>query len=236
MNAEAVARCGDHSSRSRLAARLQQPTRGSKRAGLALPSYLALHHAGFSVPPMLPSERWALTPPFHPYRNARAKRRRLAGLPASCHRAAHSGGLSFCGTIREQQRKLSLAVPLPWRYQARCPFLPAPTLRPALRRWCPDFPPALLQGRTKVRHLQKSQRSPGSPATSYYRTLRAGFAAIESPHPHRLWRNIGGEMGGRRHRGGGGTSLPTSTQILIMIGVLIVLVVLLGTILFFQAR
>ena len=38
----------------------------AQRAGPALPSYLALHHAGFSVPPMLPSERWALTPPFHP--------------------------------------------------------------------------------------------------------------------------------------------------------------------------
>lgn len=75
---------GDHSSRPRLAARLQQPTRGllaasacacaaealacatARRAGPALPSYLALHHAGFSVPRLLPDERWALTPPFHP--------------------------------------------------------------------------------------------------------------------------------------------------------------------------
>ena len=38
-----------------------------QRAGTALPSYLALLHAGFAVPPMLPPERWALTPPFHPY-------------------------------------------------------------------------------------------------------------------------------------------------------------------------
>jgi hypothetical protein len=37
------------------------------RAGPALPSYLALLHAGFAVPRMLPSGRWALTPPFHPY-------------------------------------------------------------------------------------------------------------------------------------------------------------------------
>jgi len=37
------------------------------RAGTALPSYLALLHAGFAVPPLLPAERWALTPPFHPY-------------------------------------------------------------------------------------------------------------------------------------------------------------------------
>jgi hypothetical protein len=38
----------------------------TQRAGPALPSYLALHHAGFSMPPVLPPERWALTPPFHP--------------------------------------------------------------------------------------------------------------------------------------------------------------------------
>jgi hypothetical protein len=38
----------------------------TRRAGPALPSYLALHHAGFSVPRVLPPERWALTPPFHP--------------------------------------------------------------------------------------------------------------------------------------------------------------------------
>src|SRR6202521_3778052 len=36
------------------------------RAGPALPSYLALHHAGFSRLPVLLPGRWALTPPFHP--------------------------------------------------------------------------------------------------------------------------------------------------------------------------
>ena len=41
-----------------------------QRAGTALPSYLALLHAGFAVPPLLPAERWALTPPFHPYQIA----------------------------------------------------------------------------------------------------------------------------------------------------------------------
>src|SRR5262249_25970651 len=74
-------RRGDHSSRPRFTSGLQQPTRGlsfiaacaatngafTHRAGPALPSYLALHHAGFSVPRLSPNERWALTPPFHPY-------------------------------------------------------------------------------------------------------------------------------------------------------------------------
>src|SRR3977135_2169768 len=38
----------------------------AQRAGPALPSYLALHHAGFSRLPILLPGRWALTPPFHP--------------------------------------------------------------------------------------------------------------------------------------------------------------------------
>lgn len=38
----------------------------SHGAGRSEVSYLALHPIGFSVPPPLLSERWALTPPFHP--------------------------------------------------------------------------------------------------------------------------------------------------------------------------
>ena len=38
--------------------------RGAGRSGVP---YLALHPMGFSVPPRLRLERWALTPPFHPY-------------------------------------------------------------------------------------------------------------------------------------------------------------------------
>ena len=37
-------------------------------AGRSRIPYLALLPMGFSVPPRLLSERWALTPPFHPYR------------------------------------------------------------------------------------------------------------------------------------------------------------------------
>jgi hypothetical protein len=91
---------GDHSSRLRFAPQLQQPTRGFYRAGPALPSYLALHHAGFSVPPMLPSRRWALTPPFHPCQTSRAFRRRLTGFPVRCHRASLRRRSILCGTFR----------------------------------------------------------------------------------------------------------------------------------------
>src|ERR1700688_4244523 len=41
-------------------------SRCAQRAGPALPSYLALHHAGFSRLLVLLPGRWALTPPFHP--------------------------------------------------------------------------------------------------------------------------------------------------------------------------
>jgi hypothetical protein len=73
------------------------------RAGPTLPSYLALHHAGFSVPRLLPNERWALTPPFHPYRGI-SFRRRLAGFPVRCHRAPFHRRFIFCGTFREPHR------------------------------------------------------------------------------------------------------------------------------------
>ncbi len=38
-------------------------------AGSSRVPYLALHPMGFSVPPRLRLERWALTPPFHPCRS-----------------------------------------------------------------------------------------------------------------------------------------------------------------------
>ncbi|MEY2733112.1 MAG: hypothetical protein RL340_171, partial [Gemmatimonadota bacterium] len=38
------------------------------RRGLLLAAYSALLPLGFAMPTMLPRSRWALTPPFHPYR------------------------------------------------------------------------------------------------------------------------------------------------------------------------
>src|ERR1700732_4312856 len=73
----------------------------TQRAGPALPSYLALHHAGFSVPRVLPRERWALTPPFHPCQTKLAIRRRLAVFPARCHRAVLRRRYILCGTVRD---------------------------------------------------------------------------------------------------------------------------------------
>ena len=102
----------------------------SRRAGPALPSYLALHHAGFSVPPMSPSERWALTPPFHPCLAERAFRRRPSGFPAGCHRASPSRRYILCGTFRDavvvaslprhlQPHPLALPGALPFTQRSR---------------------------------------------------------------------------------------------------------------------
>ncbi len=64
---------GDHSSRTRVAARLQRATRrpGPDRPCLpacadGTPPYSLLHRVGFAVPPRSPGARCALTAPFHP--------------------------------------------------------------------------------------------------------------------------------------------------------------------------
>ena len=95
------------------------------RAGPALPSYLALLHAGFSVPRMSPPGRWALTPPFHPCQ-MRSTESGLpggfaAGLPQGCE--SHRRFI-FCGTLRGRVfvfRLRETRDATPWRYQARCP-------------------------------------------------------------------------------------------------------------------
>ena len=56
---------GSHSSGTRVAARLVRPTRERRGPRLSLP-YLVLLRVGFTLPPVLPPARCALTAPFHP--------------------------------------------------------------------------------------------------------------------------------------------------------------------------
>jgi hypothetical protein len=95
------------------------------RAGPALPSYLALLHAGFSVPRMSPPGRWALTPPFHPCQMRLTERGQPSVLPQACRRGTSiTGGFIFCGTFRSRHlasRLRETRGTTPWRYQARCP-------------------------------------------------------------------------------------------------------------------
>ena len=145
---------GDHSSRSRLTPRLKQPTRGLLSAAtcavaegahlLRRPRRSGCHvnanstsRAGspllFGLAPRgvfrasgVATRAVGSYPTFSPLPTKRAARRRLAGLPARCHRAACRRRYIFCGTFRERtsQREPKPALPKspPWRYQARCPL------------------------------------------------------------------------------------------------------------------
>jgi hypothetical protein len=100
---------------------------GCIRAGPALPSYLALLHAGFSVPRMLPPGRWALTPPFHPCQMRSTESGEPLVFPRACRRSASSTGGLFSVA-------LSVAAPLELPSVIPRPQPPGVTRRVALRR------------------------------------------------------------------------------------------------------
>ena len=55
---------------------------------------------------MLPSGRWALTPPFHPCQMRSTETGELPVFPKACRRGASiTGGLIFCGTFRSRARR-----------------------------------------------------------------------------------------------------------------------------------
>ena len=96
------------------------------RAGPALPSYLALLHAGFAMPRTLPPGRWALTPPFHPYQMRSIETGMPLVLPRACRRDRAHRRYILCGTFRSRRRRAlsRVAKTTPWCYQARRPTLP----------------------------------------------------------------------------------------------------------------
>ena len=119
------------------------------RAGPALPSYLALHHAGFSVLPVLLPGRWALTPPFHPCLTDE----QIEDVPQVYLRDAtvlRRRRFIFCGTIRERISEHRLNSVPPRRSPdviRRVALYPEPAVKrvkgfPVRPGRCPDFPPA----------------------------------------------------------------------------------------------
>ncbi len=75
-----------------------------------LPAYLVLLRVGFTKPPSLLPARWALTPPFHPYRRGLARGRDLRRRPKPLRRFV------FCCTgrlpaFRLESRTLSGTLP-----------------------------------------------------------------------------------------------------------------------------
>ena len=73
----------NHSSGTNVAVCLKQPTR-SQRGSRHMGTYLVLLRVGFTLPPLLPVARCALTTPFHP-----------CLFPRTNHRRS-----TFCGTFR----------------------------------------------------------------------------------------------------------------------------------------
>ena len=151
-----MARRDDHSSRSRIAPGLQQPTRGSQQ--LALSSLL---HTGWASPPLLfglaprgvfrapdvAIRAVGSYPTFSPLPNALRRNRQGCGFPQSCRRGENiTGGLIFCGTFRSRRKILRS-----YQWQLRSPrdnplalpgALPcSPTLLRAEDYGSPDFPP-----------------------------------------------------------------------------------------------
>jgi hypothetical protein len=91
------------------------PTQGSTCSPKGSSTYLILQPARFTMPPQLPSGRWALTPPFH-------------------HHPVETRQYIFCGTVC--YRSVSTAAPPVSQGTALCAartFLP-PTSRGAIRQ------------------------------------------------------------------------------------------------------
>ncbi len=92
---------------------------GSCTGHASLP-YLVLLQAGFTLPPVLPPARCALTAPFHPYRYLSVLRRYI-----------------FCGTFRR--------LSPPRRYLAPCPVEPGLSSAPDGHSDClADSPPVII--------------------------------------------------------------------------------------------
>lgn len=121
-----------HQHRTVIPLGVQSPTRSSSlpaarrlatslRDGSSLAAYLALLRLGFTEPPPLPKARWALTPPFHPYRNIGCPMRRR---------------FAFCCTVR----RTKLTPHAPRRYLAVYPVEPGLSSVPELPSRHRDHP------------------------------------------------------------------------------------------------
>jgi hypothetical protein len=102
------------------------------RAGPALPSYLALLHAGFSVPRVSPPGRWALTPPFHPCQMRSTGRGEPSVLPWACRRVRITPAVYFLWHF-------------PWPRPSRFAFAERATQPPGVTRHVALSPPALAR-------------------------------------------------------------------------------------------
>ena len=160
------ARRGDHSSRSRFAPGLQQPTRGSQTSWASSPLLFGLAPRGVCRAPDVATGAVGSYPTVSPLPSAStatgaARRFSFSRPPRRIHRR-----FIFCGTFRSRNLRQRLRAPrdaAPWRYQARCP--------------------AESGLSSRLSSCDDAQRSPGPLAAILYR--RTG----RSP-AHRLSRDI----------------------------------------------
>jgi hypothetical protein len=143
---------GDHSSRSRIAPGLKQPTRGSQRLALA-----SRTHTGWASPPLLfglaprgvfrapdvATRAVGSYPTFSPLPNALDRKRRVLGfaenLPPRCK---HHRRSIFCGTFRSRVPCGALSLTPKIGPLALPGALPRRgRLLRAHHGWSPDFPP-----------------------------------------------------------------------------------------------
>ena len=158
-----------HQHRTVIPLGVQSPTRSSSlpaarrlatslRDGSSLAAYLALLRLGFTEPSSLPKMRWALTPPFHPYRNISCPMRRR---------------FAFCCTIR----RTKLTPHAPRRYLAVYPVEPGLSSVPELAPRHRDHPAGdrSMSTRNITKLWTDSYRDPIGPPinTSHRRTVTA---------------------------------------------------------------
>jgi len=118
------------------------------------------------LPPSLLPERWALTPPFHPYLRCVP----FEDVPKVFLRAITE--------IRSAGGIFSVALSVKQPFLAASPGVTRRATLLALAKWCPDFPPASPPPPSD--ELGPGQRSSSSPAMLDYTALTrrsAGFHA-----------------------------------------------------------
>jgi hypothetical protein len=134
---------------------------------------------------MLPSGRWALTPPFHPCQMRPTERGGLPVFPKACRRGASvTGGFIFCGTFRSRAAEHAFVHSLtqPPGVTRRV-ALPWPALASSPR------PESGLSSRP-FRLRGAGRRSPGSPAGIIIRHVPRG-ESIVGPAMTLCWKGAG---------------------------------------------
>ena len=162
---------------------------------------MALHHAGFAVPPVLPPERWALTPPFHPYlasspatsHSREPQSDLLKVFPPAGHRGESHRRFIFCGTLRDRIIEARLRLP-----QSRPPGV---TRRVALQSrafYARDFIPRRFRRRLRCPDFPPGQPSCEGQPSDHPACPPLGIIACTERFGHKRWGQHGSKRSSER--------------------------------------